>query len=243
MFTSSFAFAGAFKPALNGSSRKSQNVAMNAYSRPVWYPGKEDELPTYLDGSLPGDYGFDPLRLGSDPELLRWFVQSELVHCRVAMAGAAGIVIPGLLTRAGILNVPEWYEAGKVYVENNSVDFGALLVTELLLCGWVEARRWQDFRDPGCMADGSFFGITDGFKGEGNGYPGGVHDPFGMAKGQDLDDLKLKEVKNGRLAMISMLGYWAQYAATGKGPIDNLFDHIADPGHVNFATNGVSVPF
>ena len=29
----------------------------------------------------------------------------------------------------------------------------------------------------------------------------------------------------------------------GKGPIDNLFDHIANPGQVNFATNGVSLPF
>ena len=29
----------------------------------------------------------------------------------------------------------------------------------------------------------------------------------------------------------------------GKGPIDNLFDHIASPGQVNFATNGISLPF
>jgi len=48
----------------------------------------------------------------------------------------------------------------------------ALLFTELLLMGWVETKRWQDFRNPGSQGDGSFLGITDGFKGKGNGYPG-----------------------------------------------------------------------
>lgn len=42
--------------------------------------------------SLAGDYGFDPLGLGEDPESLRWYVQAELVHARFAMAGVAGIL-------------------------------------------------------------------------------------------------------------------------------------------------------
>jgi hypothetical protein len=44
-------------------------------------------------------------------------------------------------------------------------------------------------------------------------------------------------------AMVANLGFWAQYAATGKGPIQNLSDHLADPYHTTFTTNGVSVPF
>ena len=43
-------------------------------------------------GSLAGDYGFDPLGLGEDPEELRWYVQAELVHSRFAMAGVAGML-------------------------------------------------------------------------------------------------------------------------------------------------------
>lgn len=54
----------------------------------------------------------------------------------------------------------------------------------------------------------------------------------------------MKEVKNGRLAMIAFLGFVVQhYAYPGKGPIDNLFDHIAAPFTTTFATNGVSLPF
>jgi len=58
------------------------------------------------------------LGLGAEPETLKWYVQAELVHCRFAMLGVAGILIPGLLTKVGILNVPNWYEAGKVAIES-----------------------------------------------------------------------------------------------------------------------------
>lgn len=43
--------------------------------------------------SLPGDFGFDPLGLGEDPESLKWYVQAELVHARFAMLGVAGILL------------------------------------------------------------------------------------------------------------------------------------------------------
>ena len=58
------------------------------------------------------------------------------------------------------------------------------------------------------------------------GYPGGAFDPLGLGSGdaKSVADWRLKEIKNARLAMMAFLGFIAQHAATGKGPIDNLFD-------------------
>lgn len=52
----------------------------------------------------------------------------------------------------------------------------------------------------------------------------------------------MQEIKNGRLAMLATVGFVAQHQATGKNPMENLFEHIANPTAINFATNGVSIP-
>ena len=114
----------------------------------------------------------------------------------------------------------------------------------LLLSGWAESKRWADFKNPGSQGDGSFLGITDDFKGVSNAYPGGkLFDPMGFSRGDPAkyEEYKVKEIKNGRLAMLACLGFAAQHAAwPGKGPIDNLVDHIVDGA--TFASNGVSLP-
>ena len=64
----------------------------------------------------------------------------------------------------------------RFYVRSNAesalVPAAALLFVELLLAGWAESKRLADYNNPGSQGDGSFFGITDGLKGQDNGYPG-----------------------------------------------------------------------
>lgn len=78
----------------------------------------------------------------------KWMVQAELVHCRWAMLGAAGILIPDLFTQLGLLNVPFWFTAGDL---EYFADAKTLFAVELLFMGWAEGRRWADILNPGSV--------------------------------------------------------------------------------------------
>ncbi|KAI4336972.1 hypothetical protein L6164_015437 [Bauhinia variegata] len=205
-------------------------VAAQQEQRPTWLPGLDP--PPYLDGTLAGDFGFDPLGLGEDPESLRWYVQAELVHARFAMIGVAGILFTDLLRITGLSKVPVWFEAGAVKYEFANTE--TLFLVQLLLMGFVETKRYMDFVSPGSQAkEGSFFGLEASFAGLEPGYPGGpLLNPLGLAKDiKSAHDWKLKEIKNGRLAMVAMLGIFVQASVTHVGPIDNLVEHLSNPWH------------
>jgi hypothetical protein len=200
-----------------------------------WLPGTPS--PAHLDGSLVGDFGFDPLSLGTDPEKLKWYQQAELVHCRFAMLGVAGMLAPSVFGNLGIGAMPgappitDWFSA-------NTVEYyapaSALLWVQFILFHWVESLRGADIKNPGSVDVDPIFGNK--LPAHEVGYNGGIFDPLKLTSPKT----KLNEIKNGRLAMVAFLGLIVQHFTTGTDPISNLTAHLADPWNVNVVTNEIA---
>ncbi|XVE95972.1 hypothetical protein REPUB_Repub02eG0181500 [Reevesia pubescens] len=237
------------KEAQNNSS-KFRALADKARNKSFWYgEGRPRWLgpipysyPEYLTGQLPGDYGFDIAGLSKDPVDFQKYFNFEILHARWAMLAALGVVVPEILDLLGVSHFaePVWWRVGYSKLQGETLDYlgipglhlaggqGVIVIAicqALLMVGPEYARYCgiEALEPLGIYLPGDI------------NYPGGVlFDPLNLSKDPvAFEDLKVKEIKNGRLAMVAWLGFYFQAALTGKGPVQNLLEHLSDPFHNN----------
>jgi len=209
------------------------------------------DVPFYLTGELAGDYGYDPLSLGKDPEQVRKYREAELIHSRWAMLAAVGIIIPeGLEANGADIVGGTWFETGSKMLDGGTLNYFAvpwgIIDNPLPLFAIVAIEAGlmfavESYRRSGTGPAGYSPGVgkfdPSVFDGLDSLYPGGPFDPLGLADDPEVfAELKVKEIKNGRLAMVSVLAFAIQAYVTGEGPYTNWSKHVTDPFGYNLIT-------
>ena len=215
--------AFAFVPA----STKQTNTIMNEMPGRLWDDMVEKTersasvpyLPRAkaLDGSLPGDYGFDPFFLSSIPknfagfiqppsweetegiDTIYWMREAEVKHGRVAMLAVSGWIAVDNGARFPLAgepfdSIPSSYQAHDILVEQGTMGVLLLAIGFIELCSGaalVQVSKGEITREAGDFKFGSQLLSKDE---------------------EEAFNMKTKEINNGRLAMLAFGGIATQTA-------------------------------
>mmetsp|Transcript_33381 Transcript_33381/g.37974 ORF Transcript_33381/g.37974 Transcript_33381/m.37974 type:complete len:428 (-) Transcript_33381:253-1536(-) len=167
--------------------------------------------PLILDGSMVGDAGFDPLGFARTQEDLTNYREAEIKHARLAMLAAAGWPLSELFDKKIALAL------------HMSPLVDAADRAPSILNGGLE--KVNPFYWMLCLVSAAaidVYGISKSKSGDASYFPGNLgFDPLGLypkeAEGQMR--MQLAEIKNGRLAMISILAFAVQEFVSKSGVI------------------------
>eukprot|EP01038_Epipyxis_sp_PR26KG_P011707 gene11707-15672_t len=206
-------------------SSKGTSVALNLFNfggkkkaAPVPTPAKKtvSKAPSsdFAYGIVGSDVeakDFDPLKLsaGKSEETIAWYRAAELKHGRICMLAALGLSVQP------ILHLPDT-------VFDSTAGYGALVK--------VFAERpqavWQILSALAVIETVTLFKDGQGTAGDFGWDPLNLKSSLGFNSDESkFDEMKLRELKNGRLAMIGTSALLLQEAVTGYGPYEQLLKH------------------
>ncbi|KAK3446266.1 hypothetical protein EUGRSUZ_A01999 [Eucalyptus grandis] len=122
----------------------------------------------------------------------------------------------------------------------NGVKFGKAVWFKAGVQIFSEGRL--DYLGNPSLIDAQHLGLL-GHTGDPPIYPGGSLDPLSLTDDpKAFTELKVKEINKWEVCHVLQSGFFVQAMVTGKGPSENLADHLADPANNNawaYATNFV----
>ncbi|KAG5181312.1 light harvesting complex protein [Tribonema minus] len=192
-----------------------------------------DKRPENLDGTLVGDVGFDPAGFSNNPprawliggegRSLKWYREAEIVHGRTAMLAALGWVVPEFVHFPG----------------NEAVGVDAFAKTNPweALYSVPDAGLWQIAATIFAVEVYRINRVVRGDKEPGDlGLGQGGLNPFGFDYSEEqYREKQLQEIKNGRLAMVAIIGMFLQAAINQQGLISELSGAFTFPDAVGKA--------
>lgn len=232
-------------------SRKppSSSGGRGARDEGLWLPNTS--RPAWLDGSLPGDRGFDPLGLAKPAEYLQVDLDSLDQNKAVNKAGS---IIGKFSPTSDSVSTDSLQPYSEVFglqrFRETELIHGRWAMLATLGVVVAEATTGVAWQDAGKVElDGaSYLGLQLPFTVsqltiievllvggaeiyrnseldlQKRQYPGGLFDPLGLASGSDerAFNLKTAELKHGRLAMVAFLGFGVQALTQGEGALGSL---------------------
>jgi len=210
--------------AVLGTKRRAQSTKRRAFSGPYslalpWAPVAEGLTNNPLDDTYVGDVGFDPLGFAKNKKLLPWYREAELAHGRACMLATLGI---STQVAGG-----KWEPFITKYEVSSTDCLGA--IGQVPLLGWLQivlfVGTFETWRYRNVVTQYGN-GVAPGDCGWNPAAPTASKNrpkwagPTFTAKysKEEFDDLRLKEIKHCRLAMLGFLGMVIENAATGSAP-------------------------
>lgn len=208
--------ASAFAPATPAARSSSSSVVSLNAEKSASLPFMN--RPALLDGSGPGDVGFDPLGLSNIDDVgidLYWLREAEIKHSRVAMMAVAGFLqvelfgpAPGCEAATAKCQTDAFWQIWNSHPQY--IAAGLLFIT---IIEAVSGIATTSGRESGDRAPGDF-GL----------------DPLGYMKGDPDKAMKLREqeIANGRLAMWAASGLILQGCSNHMGGVEAMSQSLSD---------------